>query len=419
MGILFSCLLSLLLAASICQASSVSRAFSKSAAGPGETIQVNLTVSITGGEGYYAIDEMYPSGWTVTSTSGYTNETGHIKFVVLQGAASGNQTYRITSPFTPGNYTFSGTYMFENMTSPASISGQSQVQVSSSCVNSTFYRDSDSDGYGNASWSILNCTSPAGYVSNSLDCNDGNPSIHPGASETCGNGVDEDCSGSDLSCSSPPSGNGGGGGGGGGTPSECTSGEMRQCSLTYRGYCASGNESCVNGKWAGCPKPLNETCNKADDDCDGIADENLTCMCYEGESRPCGSKIGECREGVRLCLNSIWDTTCVGEKKPTTEVCNQKDDDCDGTADVGCYNESSFPPCPDGEILPDGCICEEKLYTRGQCFSGKYYEGPVIRDYTYPAIGAASLLLLLIGLAIWRHRREKARASSAMLPKAL
>ncbi|MBU3923787.1 MAG: putative metal-binding motif-containing protein [Nanoarchaeota archaeon] len=38
-----------------------------------------------------------------------------------------------------------------------------------------------------------------GYDSD-VDCNDNDASVHPGAVEVCGNGVDEDCSGADLIC---------------------------------------------------------------------------------------------------------------------------------------------------------------------------------------------------------------------------
>jgi hypothetical protein len=60
--------------------------------------------------------------------------------------------------------------------------------------------DADNDGYGTSATSTELCIGaslPAGYISSSLgvDCNDASHTIHPGASEICGNNIDEDCDG--------------------------------------------------------------------------------------------------------------------------------------------------------------------------------------------------------------------------------
>jgi len=39
-----------------------------------------------------------------------------------------------------------------------------------------------------------------GYTENEGDCNDSDPLIHPNAAEICGDGIDQDCNGSDLTC---------------------------------------------------------------------------------------------------------------------------------------------------------------------------------------------------------------------------
>jgi uncharacterized delta-60 repeat protein len=60
-------------------------------------------------------------------------------------------------------------------------------------VKTTFYLDSDGDGYGDASKTTEACQAPTGYVDNFGDCNDQASSVYPGAPEICGNGVDDNC----------------------------------------------------------------------------------------------------------------------------------------------------------------------------------------------------------------------------------
>ena len=58
----------------------------------------------------------------------------------------------------------------------------------------TFYRDADSDGWGNNRVTKKACAAPPGYVSRKGDCNDNNNKVYPGAPVTDGNGIDDDCS---------------------------------------------------------------------------------------------------------------------------------------------------------------------------------------------------------------------------------
>lgn len=62
-----------------------------------------------------------------------------------------------------------------------------------------WYQDGDGDTWGAPSPSVLTaCVPPSGYgVKRGGDCNDGNASVYPGATETPGDGVDSNCNGND------------------------------------------------------------------------------------------------------------------------------------------------------------------------------------------------------------------------------
>ena len=70
----------------------------------------------------------------------------------------------------------------------------------------TFWRDADGDDYGNPEDVQKGCSKPQGYVVNSQDCDDNNPTIHPAQIETCdgfdnncNSDVDEGCAGNEPS----------------------------------------------------------------------------------------------------------------------------------------------------------------------------------------------------------------------------
>lgn len=62
-------------------------------------------------------------------------------------------------------------------------------------VTTTYYRDVDGDGYGNAASATEACEDPGGHVRNGDDCDDRAETVYPGAADDQGDGMDNDCDG--------------------------------------------------------------------------------------------------------------------------------------------------------------------------------------------------------------------------------
>jgi hypothetical protein len=86
-----------------------------------------------------------------------------------------------------------------------------------------------------------------------------------------------------------------------------------------------------------------EVCNERDDDCDGAIDEG--CACRDAASRACGeASVGACRMGTQACVGGVWGDTCVGAVAPSPDICDGVDNDCDGDTDEG-VTHTFYPDC--------------------------------------------------------------------------
>ena len=196
-------------------------------------------------------------------------------------------------------------------------------------VLTTWFRDTDGDGFGDPDNFVEACEPGEGVSSNDADCNDGNAAVYPGALDVC-NGIDDNCDGvvdeggedtfyRDVD------------GDGHGTPDDTVTG----CDATD-GY-VSLNDDCDDTDAAVSPS-ADEVCNGQDDDCDTEIDEDATLVFY-GDSDSDG--YGDPAVVVEACTAPSGHTEAPGDCDDTdptihpgaTEICNTIDDDCDALVD--------------------------------------------------------------------------------------
>ena len=174
-------------------------------------------------------------------------------------------------------------------------------------------------------------------------CRHAVPACDGGEPEPCdplqGAGV-EACNGEDDDCD--------------GRVDEQAPGAGAACSVG-RGPCRrDGLTACTDGRiacGAVAGEPADERCNGLDDDCDGTTDEGTV-----DTGAACGAGIGGCRgEGQIRCVDGAPACSAVAFT-PRDEICNGRDDDCDGVSDeaLGFFTcgrgacRRQVPECTDG-----------------------------------------------------------------------
>lgn len=88
----------------------------------------------------------------------------------------------------------SGTFFVSNNSVPGCISSPSLSVTVNAIPLTSYYLDSDADGFGNPSIVVSSCFPVPGYVNNDDDCDDNAANIFPGAVEIL-NDIDDDCDG--------------------------------------------------------------------------------------------------------------------------------------------------------------------------------------------------------------------------------
>ncbi len=219
----------------------------------------------------------------------------------------------------------------------------------------TYYRDSDGDGYGDPDTITVSCSEPTGYVDNAADCMDSDSGVSPDAVEVC-NGVDDDCNGAIDETYEGTVWFRDADGDGRGNPMDA-----RTACFPPAGFVATSND--CDDEDAAIHGDMSELCDEKDNDCDGVVDEELSDLTFYRDLD--GDGYGTALDMIIACAPVDGyvseGTDCNdddSEIRPgRSEDCNGVDDNCDDTVDEG-WPVYDFWPDLDGDTYGAGDALE-------------------------------------------------------------
>ncbi|MEW6219312.1 MAG: DUF2341 domain-containing protein [Thermodesulfobacteriota bacterium] len=398
--------------------------------------------------------------WTDNANGATGNETG---FAIERKAGAGGSWLAVAT-VAPNTTTYSDStglaidttcFYRVRATNSGGHSGFSN-EASAATTSVTCYQDSDGDTYGNPAVIEAACQAPAGYVTDSADCDDTKAAIHPATvwyQDVDGDGY---ASGTNqVQCAAPGptwhlAGDLTASGG------DCNDDDpavhpglvwfkdadadgysdgtaLAQCVDPGASYYPAGGLAATSGDCNDAVAAIRpgavEECDGADNDCDGSVDEGFA-QDHTFYRDADGDTYGDGYHSIATCQtaapsgyvanSSDCDDGHRAIHPAATEYCNGRDDNCNGQIDEACTPCAGTLAAPSGLTATavnsriirlewaDNSDCEEGFVLEAQSWNGLW----TVRQTLGPAVSTFTDTVGIEPQKQYRYRVKAARGST-------